>query len=158
MLDALRALNAEIVGEDGCLSIKTSVDIVAGARRVGIVGSRVYPELERIRTLVDLLHSDAYVISGGAEGVDRAATAAGLATRRPVIELKPIGADKRLWVRAAFERNELIALCSDVVVAFWDGASNGTADTIRHALRISGKCIVALPGQPPAVWVPRLAA
>jgi predicted Rossmann fold nucleotide-binding protein DprA/Smf involved in DNA uptake len=105
-----------------------------------------------VKVLVDLLAASTVIISGGAEGIDKAAVAAGLGSYRPVVALNPMGADRQLWVTAAFARNGFIALCSDVVVAFWTGESKGTADTIRKALKL-GKCIVALPGQPAQVWV-----
>ncbi len=152
----MNLVGAEAADEAGGFAVKTSIDIIRSAMKIGIVGSRDYPEPERVDTLVGLLDLDTIIISGGAEGIDQRATSAGLSTRRPVIELKPIGTDKGLWVKAAFARNKLIALCSDVVVAFWTGESKGTADTIRHAMRISGKCIICLPGEPPAVWVNRL--
>jgi hypothetical protein len=39
----------------------------------------------------------------------------------------------REWAKRAFERNTLIAAESDRLVAFWDGKSHGTYDTITRA-------------------------
>lgn len=141
----------ELVGAR--VSSEVSMAILRSAHVVGIVGSRGYPEPERVAALLKLLAANTVIISGGAEGPDRAAVAGALGSWRPAVELKPIGSDKNLWVQAAHARNGMIALCSDVVVAFWDGQSSGTADTISKALKL-GKCIVALPGQAPQVWVP----
>lgn len=150
---ALNQVGAEIAGEAVEFAVKTSIDILRDARRVGIVGSRDYPEIDRVGRLIELLHPDVYVISGGAKGVDVEARLKAQTHRRHVIEITAFG---ERYVESLFERNSIIALCSDVVCAFWDGHSNGTADTIRKAMKISGKCIVALPGEPPAIWVPRL--
>lgn len=128
-----------------------SVGVVAHARRVGIVGSRDFPEMDRVAALVDLLRPDATVISGGARGVDNAAVTYAIATDRQGIEVRP-----RVRQGHAAEdlknRNEVIVLGSDVVVAFWDGQSHGTAHTIRKALELIGYVIVVLPGLPPETW------
>jgi predicted Rossmann fold nucleotide-binding protein DprA/Smf involved in DNA uptake len=150
---AMNKVGAEVADEAGCFSIKTSIDILKDARRVGIVGSRNYPELDRVGKLIQLLHPDAYVISGGARGVDREARLKAQTYRRDVIEVTAQG---ERYVRTLFERNTVIVLASDVIVAFWNGESNGTADTIRKAMKLSGKVVVALPGLPPQVWVERI--
>jgi DNA recombination-mediator protein A len=150
---ALNKVGAEVADEAGCFSIKTSVDILRDARRVGIVGSRDYPELDRVGKLVELLHPDVYVISGGARGVDQEARLMAMTHHRHLIEITVQG---ERYVESLFERNTVIVLGSDVVCAFWDGESNGTADTIRKAMHLSGKVIVALPGESPQVWVERM--
>jgi hypothetical protein len=150
---AMNRVGAEVADEAGCFSIKTSIQILQDARRVGIVGSRDYPELDRVGKLIELLHPDVYVISGGARGVDQEARLMAQTHHRHVIEITVQG---ERYIESLLERNTVIVLGSDVVVGFWDGLSNGTADTIRKAIKYSGKCVVALPGMPPAVWVERI--
>jgi predicted Rossmann fold nucleotide-binding protein DprA/Smf involved in DNA uptake len=136
---------------------RASPDLTLGVLRsaglVGIVGSRAYPELHRVRQLVALLPMTTVVISGGADGVDAAAMEAVVSRGLAGVDMIPSGRERPEFLRAIFARNLFLALCSDVVVAFWDGSSHGTADTIRRALKM-GKCVVALPGQPARMWEP----
>jgi hypothetical protein len=150
---AMNAVGAEVASEAAEFAVKTSIDILRDARRVGIVGSRDYPEIERVGRLIEILHPDVYVISGGAKGVDVEARLKAQTHHRHVIEITAFG---ERYVESLLERNSMIALCSDVVCAFWDGHSSGTADTIRKAMKISGRVIVALPGCQPETWVPRI--
>lgn len=129
------------------LSTKITVDVIRAAKYVAIVGSREYPEPERVKALVALLHEEATVVSGGARGVDRAADTAALNRGLMVAEVSGRGG-----IPALFARNTVIVRGSDVVVAFWDGKSNGTRDSIEKALTMHGFCVVALPGEPPVVW------
>jgi hypothetical protein len=114
--------------------------------RVAIVGSRAYPELEHVRQLVNTLSPWDVVVSGGARGVDitaqRAADERGL-----VVEV--VAADWRLGPRAGPIRNTEIVRRADRVVAFWDGRSKGTSDTIRQAVAAGKSCEIRMPGPPP---------
>lgn len=128
------------------------LQMVADAQVVAIVGSREWPELHRVRQLVEQLSPTAVVISGGADGVDVAGEDFARQAGHPVVTFDPAGATKGEWTKAAFARNGFLALCADVVVAFWDGTSSGTKDTIRKAMKTGGCCVVVLPGQEPQVW------
>jgi hypothetical protein len=101
--------------------------------RVAIVGSRDYPDLERVGQYVDELHRGCTVISGGARGVDSAAEQAArrLGLR---VEIFP-AAWARLGRRAGYVRNRRIVEACDLVVAFWDCRSPGT----RHTLEIAAQ-------------------
>jgi YspA, cpYpsA-related SLOG family len=104
--------------------------------KIAIVGSRDFPQLERVDAFVDALSPGDVVVSGGARGVDsraeRRARARGL-------EVVIIPAD---WDRhgrsAGFKRNHDIIAAADRVAAFWDGTSRGTAHSIQLA-RKAGK-------------------
>jgi hypothetical protein len=101
--------------------------------RVAIVGSRDYPDLDQVVQFVRGLPSDTVVVSGGARGVDRTAeqTARACGLRTLIFP-----ADwTRHGKRAGFLRNDQILAAAEEVVAFWDGRSPGTADTIRKARR-----------------------
>jgi hypothetical protein len=103
---------------------------------VAIVGSRDYVRLDDVRRFVEALPPGTIVVSGGARGVDtaaiEAAAARGLAT-------KVYPADwMREGKRAGYLRNYAIVDAADEVVAFWDGASRGTAHTITLA-QVAGK-------------------
>jgi hypothetical protein len=98
---------------------------------IAVIGSRDFPQLDSVAAYVRGLPSGTIVISGGARGVDRVAASAARAAGHTVREFRPD------WDRhgksAGFKRNAQIVEASDRLVAFWDGKSRGTADTIEKA-------------------------
>lgn len=103
--------------------------------KVGIVGSRDFARLELVTAYVMSLPLDTVIVSGGARGVDTIAEQA--ASRRGLVccVYKPSWKDGK---GAGFARNGRIVAQSDRVVAFWDGKSRGTMDTVWKAYK-SGK-------------------
>lgn len=99
--------------------------------RVGIVGSREFPDLEMVREYVRALDKDDVVVSGGARGVDLAAEQAAKSAGMRVDIYVPDW--RKYGKRAAFLRNRLIVENSDRVVAFWDGVSRGTLNSMDLA-------------------------
>ena len=109
--------------------------------KIAIVGSRDYPAMWRVEAFVKNLAAqdrsmpwrDLLVVSGGADGVDtiaiQTARSEGLNTRvyRPSKDLPP--------KYAPLARNLTIVKSCDKVVAFWDGSSKGTLDTIKKAVK-----------------------
>ena len=110
--------------------------------KVGIVGSRNYSDLAAVTEFVSHLPQGTVVITGGARGVDKtaevAATAHGLTVLIHLPDWKTYGR------RAGPLRNIKIVEDSDEVVAFWDGSSRGTQDSISKA-RIAGKLKAVFP-------------
>ncbi|HSR22973.1 MAG TPA: hypothetical protein VLW53_05455 [Candidatus Eisenbacteria bacterium] len=105
--------------------------------RIGVVGSRHFPDLARVSRYVRELPAGDSVVTGSASGVD--ATAARAARERG-LPVRVIGAsfeEARDAGVAASRNQRLVDLC-DVLVAFWDGSSPGTRGTIERALD-SGK-------------------
>lgn len=104
--------------------------------RIAIVGSREWKDYDVIRKFVDSLPADCTVVSGGARGVDsmaiRCATRRNLATHvyLPNWHPEPEGVYDP---QAGFKRNQVIVDDVDLVVAFWDGISRGTRDTVLKA-------------------------
>ena len=99
--------------------------------RYAIVGSREYRQLRHVQRFVQLLPVGSTVVSGHAHGVD--STAEGAAEARG-LKVHSIPADwDHLGKRAGFVRNADIVANADIVVAFWDGISNGTKHTIGLA-------------------------
>lgn len=121
-------------------------------RKIAIVGSRTYPlpkhiwdnmELEAKdvaaaagrefvkRFISHLSPSQHVVVSGGAEGVD--SWAAEFAEERgiTVVVIRPNW--KKYGRGAGFKRNTEIVLAGDDVIAFWDGKSQGTLDSVKKA-------------------------
>ena len=105
--------------------------------RVGIIGSRnlAVPDLERY-----LPPEVTEIVSGGARGVDSSARAYALAHGIPLREFLP--EYERYGRGAPLRRNDQIVDASDLVIAFWDGVSRGTAYTIRQCRRRNVPCRV----------------
>lgn len=99
--------------------------------RVAIVGSRGYRDPMAVVLYVRKLPADTVVVSGGAGGVDswaeETALAHGLTTQIFRAQWSLYGR------RAGMLRNQSIVDEADRLVAFWDGASRGTADSIARA-------------------------
>lgn len=99
--------------------------------KVAIVGSRDYPHERSVRRFVRGLAQETVVISGGARGVDtwaeQEAVAIGISTNVILADWETLGKS------AGIKRNYAIVDAADVVVAFWDGHSRGTAHTIEYA-------------------------
>jgi len=101
--------------------------------RVAIVGSRHFAPLEQVTEYVNGLPARASIVTGGASGVDAAATKAARA-RGLAVQVLPMSFEEvRDTVRAEERRTRLVDSC-DVLVAFWDGASLGTRATVERAL------------------------
>lgn len=105
-------------------------------RRIAIVGSRGWADVEAIREFIDSLHASTVVISGGARGVDimaiELAYGRGLKTEVYRADWDAYGPS------AGYIRNKVLVEKCDEVVAFWDGKSKGTKHTIDIA-RAAGK-------------------
>lgn len=99
--------------------------------KIAIVGSRNFSDLTKVRDYVNTLPPDTIVISGGAKGVDTVAEttakAKGLTTIVYLPEWKKYGRS------AGIKRNEDIIHNAEAVIAFWDGNSPGTRNSINQA-------------------------
>jgi len=117
--------------------------------KLGIVGSRSLSSNKIRQYVFDLLDKKRSelecIVSGGAKGPDSFAyewtyqRGGKFILYRPDYEKHGKG--------ATFIRNSLIVKDSDVIVAFYDGKSRGTMDSIKKA-RKSGKKLVILTFSP----------
>ncbi len=115
--------------------------MVGEKMKLAVVGSRDFHDyawLERcLLSCIDIA-SIKEVISGGARGADS------LAERFAAVHglsFSVIPADwKKYGKRAGPLRNTEIVRQADMVIAFWDGSSRGTRNTIDKALR-AGKSV-----------------
>ena len=114
--------------------------------RVGIVGSRHYPDLSRVAEYVDALPATSSLVTGSAAGVD--ATAARAARERG-LPVRVLGAsfEEARDADVAAERNQRLIDACEVLVAFWDGQSQGTRRTIDRALDSGREVHVLTPAQ-----------
>ena len=110
--------------------------------KIAVVGSRTFSDYTHMcDVLAPLCPPGTIIVSGGASGADRLAERFagqyGLAT-----EIYP--ADWETHGKAAGPiRNKLIVAACDSVVAFWDGHSRGTINTIELA-RAAGKPVTVV--------------
>lgn len=115
---------------------------------MAIVGSRHFSELGRVSDYVNALPRGASIITGSASGVDAAATRTARAKGIPVQVLAASFDELADSSKSAARNQRLIDAC-DVLVAFWDGASKGTRNTVERALD-SGKEVHVFFGAPGA--------
>ena len=82
---------------------------------------------------VRALPAGSSLVTGSASGVDAAATRAARARGLPVQVLGASFEEMSDSQRAAERNRRLVGMC-DVLVAFWDGRSEGTRRTVERAL------------------------
>lgn len=100
--------------------------------KIAIVGSRDWGFPEMIQAYIQSLPKDTIIVSGHARGVDRMAETF---AREAGLQVISIPADwDRLGRQAGFLRNTEIVNTCDKLVAFWDGQSKGTKDSIQKAM------------------------
>ena len=113
--------------------------------RIAVIGSRDYPDMDRVREVVGKLAPTNVVITGGwwvenhdyvspTRGVDRVAAAAAVRAGCTVVL---VAADWNKYKKAAgFRRNPTIIDLADIVFIFWDGESRGTKHGIDYVQKI----------------------
>jgi hypothetical protein len=113
--------------------------------KIAVVGSREFGNKAMVcAVLGECVFNVDTIVSGGARGVD----SWGAAWAKEHCDLPPI-IFKAEWDKypkvAGFLRNTTIVENCDIVLAFWDGQSTGTVDTITKAIE---------KGIPVKVWMP----
>lgn len=111
---------------------------------LAIVGGRNYDDYDQlnseINAFVSLGHNVVEIVSGGAVGADQLAERY---AREHGINLQVYKPDWKTHGRAAgIIRNGDIIGRSTHVIAFWDGSSKGTKDSIARATRSGKPCKV----------------
>ena len=109
--------------------------------KVAIVGSRSFTPLSKVREYISQLPLDTIIVSGGAEGVDRQAVGWARVLQMETLVFKPDW--DKYGKSAGILRNTQIVDACDRLVAFWDGESKGTKDSIDKA-RKAGKQVVII--------------
>ena len=105
------------------------------SERIAVIGSRDFADAKLMAGVLDeYLPTIKLLISGGARGADkmgeRWANKHGITTRI-------FYPDHKAHKHAFHHRNRLIVEAADLVVAFWNGHSTGTAYTMRYAKRLN---------------------
>ena len=112
-----------------------------------IAGSRTFTDYQLLcQVLAPDKHRITQVITGGARGADRLGIRWALAH---AVRIKGFPADwQRFGKSAGVRRNHQMAQAGDVLVAFWDGQSPGTAHLIQ-CMRALGKPVVLVSSDTP---------
>ena len=108
-----------------------------------VVGSRSIPSQERGRfrqALAEHVRPGDSIVTGGAAGPDSWAEVWAVEHGIPVDVIRPDWAQH--GKAAGFIRNAEIVRRADVVIAFWDGESHGTADTLRKTQRAAKRFLL----------------
>lgn len=98
--------------------------------KIGVVGSRGFNDYKLLKDTLDKYLNNVYlIVSGGAEGADSLGEKWANENNIKTLILKPDW--KKHGKAAGFIRNTDIVDQSDMIIAFWDGLTRGTEDTIH---------------------------
>ena len=98
--------------------------------KVAVIGSRGFDNYELVKTALSPLKIT-LLVSGGAKGADSLGERYAKENNIETLIFKPDW--EKHGKAAGMIRNTDIVKNSDIVVAFWDGESKGTLDSIRKA-------------------------
>lgn len=129
------------VDSNGGLSIKESV---INENNLAIIGSRSFNNYSFAKNeILNIIKNNkigiSKIISGGASGADKIAEIFASKFNIPVEVIVPDWSKGR---GAGMVRNTDIIKKSDYVIAFWDGKSKGTLDSINKAKRLNKKLFI----------------
>lgn len=98
---------------------------------IAVIGSRNFSDYELLESTLASLPQVTRFVSGGAKGADALAEIYAEKNQIPVIVFKP---DWEKYGKAAgVIRNREIIEAAEMLVAFWDGESKGTASSLAFA-------------------------
>ena len=110
--------------------------------KLAIVGSRTFTNYDLLeKTILENFNIGdiEQIISGGAIGADTLAEQFAKKYNIPIIIFKP---DWSFGKMAGLLRNNDIIGASDTVIAFWDGVSKGTKNSIDIGYRLKKRVII----------------
>ena len=101
---------------------------------IAIIGSRTFNDYNFAKQEINNILNSKYIIeniiSGGAKGADKIGELYAIEYSIPIEIIKP---DWSIGRHAGILRNTEIIKKSNIVIAFWDGKSKGTKDSINKA-------------------------
>lgn len=104
--------------------------------KVAVVGSREFGRLGEIPRFLDYMHQQdpsIEIVSGGADGVDKAAEDWAKARGVPC-QVFPADWENE-GDKAGIKRNAQIIEAAQAAVIFWDGESTGTLDSLCRGMK-----------------------
>lgn len=104
--------------------------------RVGVVGSRSIQDKDLVWKTLDSMSDVDLIVSGGARGPDSFAEEWFRSKGKEPLVFYPEW-DVYGVPQAAYIRNTLIVENSDIILAFWDGESGGTLDSVKKARKMN---------------------
>lgn len=109
--------------------------------KVAVIGSRTFDKYESVYNILSKLKITE-IISGGAKGADSLAERYAKENNIPTKIFLPDW--ETYGKKAGFLRNTQIIEECEMVVAFWDGESKGTKDSLDKAEKL-GKKVMIIP-------------
>lgn len=106
--------------------------------KYAIIGSRSFNDYDKLKSILDECDNITEIISGGAKGAD---SLAALYAENHDIKLTIFKPNWAIGRHAGLLRNTLIVQESDVILAFWDGKSKGTLNSINTAEKLGKQCL-----------------
>ncbi len=97
---------------------------------IAVIGSRGFSDYKALSEELDEYDIDC-IVSGGARGADSLARR--YANERNIRMIEHLPDYAKYQRRAPLLRNELIIADAELIIAFWDGVSTGTAHAIGLA-------------------------
>lgn len=111
--------------------------------KLGVVGSRTFNDYNLLKDIINNINSTfkiECIVSGGANGADKLGEKYAIEYNIPTEIYLPDW--KKYGKKAGFIRNEDIVKNSDRIIAFWDGKSKGTKNTINLCKKYFKKCYI----------------
>jgi hypothetical protein len=107
--------------------------------KYAVIGSRDFDDYNLLKFELDK-YDIREIVSGGANGADSLAENYAKEMNIPTTIFKP---DWKTYGKAAgVIRNAKIVEYSDIVIAFWNGSSKGTENSIKHAEKNHKRTII----------------
>lgn len=107
--------------------------------KIGMIGSRSFANKQLAKLIIDILikkYSNITLVSGGCkEGADKICE--DIFDEYGLPKIIHYADWKKYGKSAGFKRNPLIINDSNIVIAFWDGKSKGTKNSIDIALSLN---------------------
>jgi hypothetical protein len=107
--------------------------------KVAVIGSRSFNDYERLKDTLSKIDVS-LLVSGGANGADKLGEQYANENNIPTKIFLPDW--EKHGKAAGFLRNTDIINEAELVVAFWDGSSNGTRDSIQKAEKQGKKVMI----------------
>lgn len=107
--------------------------------KLAIIGSRALADIELDSYIPEGVTE---IVSGAAAGIDTLAR--DYAQRKGICMTEFLPEYARYGRAAPIKRNQSIAEYAECAIAFWDGKSKGTADSIRHFQKLGKPIKVVL--------------